>query len=223
MKLFFKTFSIVLLTFLFLCPGAFASPVTVENWSFESSSGTQYSDPAYGTWYMGDIAGWEHSGDAVWGVWAPTGSWYTMDVPDGDSIGFLHEGSIRQTTNHLIEAKNKFTLSLDIGNRSDFAFPEYSVNLKAGNTILASGSVLPGEGLFSSLTLSYTALEGDLNIGSFLGIEIVSGGAQLNFDNVRLSNDITHTNAVPEPTTMLLLGTGLLGLAGFGRKKFFKK
>ncbi|GEM_PF-856123 len=36
------------------------------------------------------------------------------------------------------------------------------------------------------------------------------------------SGQVSNTAPVPEPSTMLLLGTGILGIAGLGRKKFLK-
>jgi hypothetical protein len=43
-------------------------------------------------------------------------------------------------------------------------------------------------------------------------------------NNLALIDNIqTGNTTIPEPTTMLLLGSGLIGLVGYGRKKFLKK
>ena len=64
------------------------------------------------------------------------------------------------------------------------------------------------------------ALDADMSFTLHEVGGLFSGGtlALAGIDNVSAT-----TAPVPEPATMLLLGSGLIGLAGLGRKKFFKK
>ena len=90
-----------------------------------------------------------------------------------------------------------------------------------GSSLVHVGNLING-----SITLSALDLLTDPNSGlpygqstiAWAGLEIGDGGSGSGTANIE---SITVTSSVPEPATMLLLGLGLMGLAGV-RKKFKK-
>lgn len=70
-------------------------------------------------------------------------------------------------------------------------------------------------------TLDSTAMANANTAGEFvLTLDRVNSGDFIAFDYFELSGDI---DPIPEPATMLLFGTGLVGLIGYNRKRFSKK
>src|SRR6185436_10066140 len=79
--------------------------------------------------------------------------------------------------------------------------------------IAATGVPAQMSGNWSTYTAMYTGLVTDLS--KSVGIRLSSPGVQGDWDNVLLSDSTSGPPTVPEPVSMLLLGSGLVGLAMF--------
>jgi hypothetical protein len=202
---------------------AWASPITVANFSFES--------PVTGSFILACPTSWTCNGPGSSGVYTPVSpTQYTPVtdgvagiVPDGTQAGFANVGSdfFSQTGLATIANATTYTLRVFVGHRNDFAapIPPGTINLTANGSVFATFNMTdPGQGQWLDESLSFTTA-GNPFVGQQLGISLIDGASngQINWDNVRL--DAVAQNVVPEPSTVMLLGAGLVGLGLLGRRK----
>ena len=210
----------ILLCAMLFVPSILAQTViSVANPSFETlpigglpivcGTGCSYS--------IGAIPGW--TGFGSFGQFQPgsvDGNFtYFNSVPDGSTVAYSNGGTISQIVVPTVQNGVTYTLQVDIGDRNDdFPFVG-TADLMLGSTVCAATGSTPSLGDWSVFTATCTGTSADA--GDPITIQLSSGGDQGDFDEVVLSDNLPAT---PEPSTLILFGTGLLGLAPFRRKLF---
>jgi len=206
-----------------LTTGAWGDSVTIQNPSFEQIAPTNPLTSMCGpgcAYNAGNpMPGWIisgvstiNNGIASAGQFEP-GSFFSLPLPDGNIVAYINSGSISQTLGVSVLPDSTYTLSVDVGRRTDIITGvNYSLNLLDGSNVLgtctqSSSNASIAAGTFADITLTCTT--GASVPAGLLGIELTGDGTQVNFDNVQLSVS-TSTVSTPEPGALALTFVGLL-------------